>query len=114
MQFSGFESDPATKLDLLVVARFPSYGSIINVFIVDVTRRSLCVLYTGAPSGNVTLFYVPDWLETSSVHIDTGIQDVSRMRLNPVSPDEILAGLFDEKHIRLLDGARKGPAFHAI
>ncbi|KAL5519696.1 hypothetical protein ACEPAG_1356 [Sanghuangporus baumii] len=75
MKFTGFESDPERKLEPMVVAKYPTYGSIINVFILDVTRRAVCILYSGAPSGNITLFFVPDWLEKSSVHIDTGVKD---------------------------------------
>ncbi len=75
MRFSGFDSDPRLKLDMEVVAKFPAYGSIINVFVL--ARRSFCALYSGSSSGNVTLFFVPDWLRKDSAYIDTGVKDVS-------------------------------------
>lgn len=77
MRFSGFESDPRRKLDMEVVAKYPTYGAIVKVFLLDLPRRILCVLYSGSHSGTITLFFVPDWLRKPSVHIDTGIEYVS-------------------------------------
>ncbi|KAH8104458.1 hypothetical protein DFH11DRAFT_116135 [Phellopilus nigrolimitatus] len=71
VRFTGFNSDD--RLETSVVAKFPTYGAPINIFFLDVTERKLCVVYSGSPTGTITLFFVPDWLKKESVHIDTGI-----------------------------------------
>lgn len=75
MRFSGFEADSKTKLHMDVVAKYPIYGSIIDVFVLDASRKSLCALYAGSPNNTVTMFFVPDWLKNGTVHVDTGVND---------------------------------------